>query len=90
MDVALRPLFEGLSYLVFYGGSFFGVVACAAALSGALVGFLRFNFNPARIFMGDSGSLFIGADTPIGPAYLGYGRAADGNQSFYFFLGRAF
>ena len=37
-----------------------------------------------------SGSLFIGADTPVGPAYLGYGRAADGNQSFYFFLGRAF
>jgi NTE family protein len=37
-----------------------------------------------------SGSLFIGADTPIGPAYLAYGRAADGNQSFYFFLGRAF
>jgi NTE family protein len=37
-----------------------------------------------------SGSLFIGADTPIGPAYLGYGRAADGNQSFYFFLGRVF
>lgn len=29
VDVALRPLFEGLSYLVFYGGSFFGVVACA-------------------------------------------------------------
>lgn len=37
-----------------------------------------------------SGSLFIGADSPVGPAYLGYGRAADGNQSFYFFLGRAF
>ena len=37
-----------------------------------------------------SGSLFIGADTPIGPAYLGYGRAMDGNQSFYFFLGKAF
>ncbi len=37
-----------------------------------------------------SGSLFIGSDTPIGPAYLGYGRAADGNQSFYFLLGRAF
>lgn len=27
---------------------------------GALVGFLVFNFNPATIFMGDSGSLFIG------------------------------
>lgn len=29
-------------------------------LIGSLLGFLRFNFNPARIFMGDSGSLFIG------------------------------
>src|SRR5581483_5841664 len=31
-----------------------------AALAGALVAFLRFNFHPARIFMGDGGSLFIG------------------------------
>ena len=30
-------------------------------LSGALLGFLIFNFSPARIFMGDSGSLTIGA-----------------------------
>jgi hypothetical protein len=30
------------------------------ALFGALTGFLLFNFYPARIFMGDSGSLFIG------------------------------
>ncbi len=30
------------------------------ALAGALVGFLRYNFNPATIFMGDSGSLFLG------------------------------
>ena len=29
-------------------------------LAGALLGFLRFNFNPASIFLGDSGSLFIG------------------------------
>lgn len=28
-DVALRPLFEGVSYVVFYGGLAFGVVACA-------------------------------------------------------------
>lgn len=33
----------------------------AAVLSGALAGFLIFNFHPARIFMGDSGSLIIGA-----------------------------
>lgn len=31
------------------------------ALAGSLFGFLIFNFNPARIFMGDSGSLTIGA-----------------------------
>lgn len=32
----------------------------AASLAGALLGFLRYNFNPASIFMGDSGSLFLG------------------------------
>ena len=30
------------------------------AMLGGLVGFLIFNFNPARIFMGDSGSMFLG------------------------------
>jgi UDP-N-acetylmuramyl pentapeptide phosphotransferase/UDP-N-acetylglucosamine-1-phosphate transferase len=33
----------------------------AFVLTGALLGFLVFNFHPARIFMGDSGSLMIGA-----------------------------
>ena len=36
------------------------VSSLAAALLGACVGFLYYNFNPAPIFMGDSGSLFIG------------------------------
>lgn len=36
------------------------VGAMAAALIGACIGFLRYNFNPASIFMGDTGSLFIG------------------------------
>ena len=31
-----------------------------AALAGALIGFLRYNFNPAKIFMGDTGSMFLG------------------------------
>lgn len=31
-----------------------------AALAGSMLGFLRYNFNPAQIFMGDTGSLFIG------------------------------
>ncbi|MFW6386742.1 MAG: glycosyltransferase family 4 protein [Bacillota bacterium] len=32
----------------------------AVILAGGMLGFLRFNFHPAEIFMGDSGSLFIG------------------------------
>jgi len=32
----------------------------SAALAGALLGFLVYNFNPASIFMGDTGSLFLG------------------------------
>jgi UDP-GlcNAc:undecaprenyl-phosphate/decaprenyl-phosphate GlcNAc-1-phosphate transferase len=31
-----------------------------AVTAGAIAGFLLFNFNPARIFMGDAGSLFLG------------------------------
>jgi UDP-GlcNAc:undecaprenyl-phosphate GlcNAc-1-phosphate transferase len=37
-----------------------GVTAASVALAGSLLGFLRFNFNPARIFLGDSGSMFLG------------------------------
>jgi UDP-GlcNAc:undecaprenyl-phosphate GlcNAc-1-phosphate transferase len=36
------------------------VGALAAAVLGATIGFLIYNFNPASIFMGDSGSLFLG------------------------------
>jgi UDP-GlcNAc:undecaprenyl-phosphate GlcNAc-1-phosphate transferase len=36
------------------------VGALSAALLGASVGFLVYNFNPASIFMGDTGSLFLG------------------------------
>jgi UDP-GlcNAc:undecaprenyl-phosphate GlcNAc-1-phosphate transferase len=35
-------------------------MAMTAALVGSSLGFLRYNFNPARIFMGDSGSMFLG------------------------------
>ncbi|MFY9554631.1 MAG: MraY family glycosyltransferase [Blastocatellia bacterium] len=41
------------------GGNFL-VSALTLALAGAILGFLRFNFNPATIFLGDCGSLFIG------------------------------
>lgn len=37
-----------------------GVMVFAGALAGALLGFLLYNFNPAKVFMGDTGSLFLG------------------------------
>ncbi len=50
----------------------FNDAVTAAALAGAAIGFLRYNRNPARIFMGDAGSLFIGyllASVAIGQGY---------------------
>lgn len=40
------------------GQALLAVVMCATA--GACLGFLRYNFNPAKIFLGDNGSLFLG------------------------------
>jgi phospho-N-acetylmuramoyl-pentapeptide-transferase len=37
------------------------IALMSATLAGALVGFLRFNRHPARVFMGDTGSLPLGA-----------------------------
>ncbi|WP_379138563.1 MraY family glycosyltransferase [Paenibacillus sp. sgz500958] len=54
---ALSALFLGVLLLlkgeIFYSSLLF-------ALSGACLGFLLFNFNPARIFLGDAGSQFLG------------------------------
>lgn len=36
------------------------VGSMALALAGACIGFLRYNFNPATVFMGDTGTLFMG------------------------------
>lgn len=49
------------------------VMLLSAALGGSVLGFLLFNFNPASIFMGDSGSLFLGyvlATTSIAGNYV--------------------
>ena len=54
-------LFASLVLLVFCVNTGRFLVATAlAALGGASLGFLRYNFNPASIFMGDSGSYFLG------------------------------
>jgi UDP-GlcNAc:undecaprenyl-phosphate GlcNAc-1-phosphate transferase len=48
-----------LTVLAWQGGEPAGVVI-GVALVGALLGFLPFNFPPARIFVGDTGALFVG------------------------------
>jgi len=47
-----------LFYAVSAGQVLVGILA--AAVLGASLGFLRWNFNPARIFMGDGGAMFLG------------------------------
>ncbi len=37
-----------------------GVAMIMAALAGGCVGFLPYNFNPAKMFMGDTGAMFLG------------------------------
>ncbi len=43
--------------------NYLSVAVFALALVGALIGFLRFNYHPAKLFMGDTGSMFIGGAT---------------------------
>jgi UDP-GlcNAc:undecaprenyl-phosphate GlcNAc-1-phosphate transferase len=41
------------------------LAAVSLAMVGAIIGFLRFNITPAKIFMGDTGSLLIGLITAV-------------------------
>lgn len=47
--------------LIYHTEGFVTEAAIAACIAGASLGFLIFNRNPASVFMGDSGSLFLGA-----------------------------
>jgi Fuc2NAc and GlcNAc transferase len=49
-----------LGYLNWYAGGNFGVTAAMLCLASATLGFLVWNWPPARIFMGDVGSGFLG------------------------------
>lgn len=59
------------------------VVIVATAIMGSLVGFLWFNCYPAEIFMGDSGSLSIGA-------FIGYMAIISKNEILLFLVGFVF
>ena len=47
-------------FLITLLGGDIATALLALFLAGSLMGFLKYNFNPARIFLGDSGSLFMG------------------------------
>lgn len=55
---ALFSTFIVFVVAIFSGSSSLSLLTIV--LAGAILGFLRFNFNPATIFLGDCGSLFIG------------------------------
>lgn len=61
----------------------FDLSLMAAALAGALAGFLIWNFYPAKTFMGDTGSMFLGGAV-AGLAY------AMGRPELIFFLGAVY
>ena len=48
------------SMLAFWWQGYEQLGVYAAALVGGLLGFLIYNFHPAKVFMGDTGSLFLG------------------------------
>ncbi len=50
--------FVGISFA--WGQKYLELGIFASALFGGLMGFLVYNFNPAKVFMGDTGSLFLG------------------------------
>ncbi len=54
-------MFVAAFFMVMAGvSSFVGMNIFCAAIAGGCLGFLIWNFNPAKIFMGDTGSLFLG------------------------------
>ncbi len=52
-------------YFVVMGLAFSAVSSLAAAVAGGMLGFLIFNHYPAKVFMGDTGSLFLGGAVAI-------------------------
>ena len=55
--ISLSPVFESVKIVVFYNN----FVKLLSIIFGAILGYIFYNCYPAKIFMGDTGSLFIGA-----------------------------
>lgn len=60
LAAGVAAIASGTIFLIALERNFVLVAIMTAALAGAAVGFLKYNFNPAQIFMGDTGSMFLG------------------------------
>lgn len=67
LSAGLATIAAGSLFAVAAANGQFLVAALSAALAGCAIGFLRSNFFPARIYMGDAGAYFLGFMV----AYLG-------------------
>jgi UDP-GlcNAc:undecaprenyl-phosphate/decaprenyl-phosphate GlcNAc-1-phosphate transferase len=76
MDLGLLPL-DNIGPLV-------AVIAC-----GVCLGFLPFNFHPAKVFMGDAGALFLGLMMSASTMVIG-GRTPPASGVTYFFFAPLF
>lgn len=57
-SIPVALFFVAVTYI--WGQDYLQLGIFASALVGGLMGFLVYNFNPAQVFMGDTGSLFLG------------------------------
>lgn len=60
LAAGVSAIASGTIFLVALEMGIGAVAVVTASLAGASFGFLYYNFNPARIFMGDTGSMFLG------------------------------
>jgi UDP-GlcNAc:undecaprenyl-phosphate/decaprenyl-phosphate GlcNAc-1-phosphate transferase len=66
----------GLIGFIAFESEIIGVMLVALATMGALMGFLRYNTHPAKVFMGDTGSQFIGFTSAGLAVYLAQSSAS--------------
>ncbi len=88
---------SGILALGFYGFSFIGktqpyvaqsefISLLSLIFAGSVFGFLPYNFNPAKIFLGDAGSMFIGYFLSTMGILAGRLAVASMNNNFYYLL----
>lgn len=77
--------FLGVGILAGFNGMVTSALICAV-LGGTCLGFLLFNFAPARIFMGDAGALFLGAALAVLSMHVAVGSRAQPSLLVAFLL----